>query len=332
MTEKMPRMTTLTRPTSTSSSSTTTSTSTSTSTSNSILTSTSRKERSVKVRSSSKKPKNESNGPYQAYQNMKLQQLNYRSTIDCGQKECLLRHQLLKDCIVYSHKNNTDCMIPCKLDNCEKTFHHFMNCPIWECHSKTTTTSTTTTEKTTTTSKTTTERTTTATPDYTTTSTFSPTTPIPSPVEFHYSILFFLSIGIHCITLFAICCFCFYRRSRYCRRFRRRRQRSRSNVPLLPNDHRFFSIGSENDSNSDIDPPRSATDHSATTDTAPAGTSAPLLNERNPNSSLFEDIDLGSSSPRPYYERREYMVMRDYSNYSTFRPQAKTQTAHSQSS
>jgi hypothetical protein len=54
--------------------------------------------------------------------------------IDCGDKECFLRHEMKKKCVLFLHTNNTDCEIPCKLDGCDTEVHSFMNCPIWECN------------------------------------------------------------------------------------------------------------------------------------------------------------------------------------------------------
>ena len=53
---------------------------------------------------------------------------------------------------------------------------------------------------------------------------------------------------------------------------------------------------------------------------------APLLNQRIPNDSLFDDIDLGppvhlSTSPRAHFKKRECMVLKDY---QTFKPQPKS--------
>lgn len=63
--------------------------------------------------------------------------------INCGDKECSLEHVMLQNCEVYLHTNNTNCNIPCELVGCETELHHFMNCPIWICHSITTPSTTT---------------------------------------------------------------------------------------------------------------------------------------------------------------------------------------------
>ena len=100
----------------------------------------------------------------------------YRS-IDCHDKECSLRHQILANCIVYLHTNNSNCNIPCKLDGCEKEMHHYINCPIWNCTPYSTTSTSTTTLSSTTTQ--TTDTTTTSSAETTTT---TPDTPTPIPV------------------------------------------------------------------------------------------------------------------------------------------------------
>jgi hypothetical protein len=66
------------------------------------------------------------------------------SSVNCGDKECNLRHQILKDCTVYLHTNNSDCSIPCKMNGCKKELYHFINCPIWQCRTLTTTSTTST--------------------------------------------------------------------------------------------------------------------------------------------------------------------------------------------
>jgi hypothetical protein len=113
-----------------------------------------------------------------------------RSDIDCGSKICFLTYQVIPNCFLYLHNNNTNCEIPCNLQNCTKELHHFITCPVWRCHDliPTTTKTTTTTARTTTTSKrtttsTTTLKTTTALPTTTTTSgltttTLNPPTPV----------------------------------------------------------------------------------------------------------------------------------------------------------
>ena len=72
-----------------------------------------------------------------------------RMDVDCGSKICYLTHEVVDNCFLYIHKNNTDCEIPCKLDNCTRELHHFIACPIWHCHAIPTTTTTRTTTTTT---------------------------------------------------------------------------------------------------------------------------------------------------------------------------------------
>jgi hypothetical protein len=96
--------------------------------------------------------------------------------IDCGDKQCVLEHHLMQNCIVYLPANNTECQIPCKLSGCKQEVHHFISCPTWMCLPHTTTTSTPTTSTTTTSSTTSTSSKSTTTTSRTTTTTSTSST------------------------------------------------------------------------------------------------------------------------------------------------------------
>ena len=89
-----------------------------------------------------------------------------RSDVICDDKVCFVDYEIVADCYVYLHSNDTNCDIPCKLSGCQKELHHFISCPIWTCNAFTTTS---TSKSTSTTTTTTTDLTTTSRPDSTTT-------------------------------------------------------------------------------------------------------------------------------------------------------------------
>ena len=172
--------------------------------------------------------------------------------IDCGDKTCSLRHEVKRNCVIYLHSNNTNCNIPCKLDGCKTEVHRYMNCPIWDCISTTTTTSTTTISTTTGTE-------TTTIPSYTTS---SPQPCPPCPIVHSHV---FISVLLNILLILGICSFLIYKNYqtialyfRRCCDFCRRSQ-SRSQTPpprrtsLLENDNRYFSVGSDVESNNDLD-------------------------------------------------------------------------------
>jgi hypothetical protein len=158
-------------------------------------------------------------------------------SVDCGDKECSLSHRFMDRCKVFLHTNVTDCKIPCLLDGCQTQVHHFMNCPVWECNDYTTTTLSTTTSSSTTTP-------------------FStiPPDPVPSNISV-YEIVFYTSIAINAVVIFALFTFVYYKCQKMCKNFCNRRAGNRSgdngddgtaeNVPLIP---RAFTIGSNDTS------------------------------------------------------------------------------------
>lgn len=70
--------------------------------------------------------------------------LRHMTNMDCGDKVCDVRYQLVPTCLLYVINNNTDCDIPCNLEDCLKEIRLNFVCPIWQCEEKVTTTTTTT--------------------------------------------------------------------------------------------------------------------------------------------------------------------------------------------
>lgn len=60
--------------------------------------------------------------------------------MDCGDKICDVRYQLVPTCIYYVFSNNSNCDIPCNLEGCLKEIRLNFVCPIWQCEEKVTTT------------------------------------------------------------------------------------------------------------------------------------------------------------------------------------------------
>ena len=180
---------------------------------------------------------------------LKSKHLRSSDMVDCGQKECFLENILVRNCRYYLHTNNTDCDIPCKLDGCQTELHHYIICPIWNCHAKhttTTTTSTTTTtpRKTTRSTTTTTTHTTTRVPSTTTalvtttttsvtttTQSFIPFTLGPLPPIDHPAYLF-LSVTSNILLLLVLILILILKCKkgilRYCQRLRERRAAQRA--------------------------------------------------------------------------------------------------------
>ena len=161
--------------------------------------------------------------------------------IDCGDRQCFLEYKVLPDCFIYLETNNTNCIIPCKLEGCEREFHHFIVCPLWHCEVLTTSTKSTTSTTASTTSMTTTSFTT---PSSTTTE---------RPSSHKMSALIYTSIVFN-IFLFAILfAFVIHKiRARWQRYQLTRPQNSSENErPLPPDPNQYYSIGS---SDSETDP------------------------------------------------------------------------------
>lgn len=71
---------------------------------------------------------------------------------DCGDRECSVEYRLMANCDIFVAQNETfDCDYPCSFDNCVKEQHTWINCPIWFCQAKTTTSTTSSTTSTSTT-------------------------------------------------------------------------------------------------------------------------------------------------------------------------------------
>ena len=159
------------------------------------------------------------------------------ASTDCGDKTCSLRHQLIKDCYLYVHSNSSDCNIPCHLEGCRKELHHFINCPIWECHFN----NSTTTASTTTSTAATTE--------------MPPIPPNPTPLPTStVSIVLYISLLMNIIFVMSIVGCYAYKKFRVRRGYEQLSQQLTQHidrrVSLLSNDNRFFSIGSNRDSES----------------------------------------------------------------------------------
>lgn len=150
------------------------------------------------------------------------------SAIDCGDKQCSLTHKIMQNCIIYLHTNATDCVIPCKLGGCKTEMHHYINCPTWECNPYTTTTPSTTTSTMTTTTMT------------------SEPAPSPSPTELDFEkVILYISLGLNLLFVLTIIALGLYIKK--CTIRPRQIIRSRR-LSLLPDDSRYFSLGSD-DSN-----------------------------------------------------------------------------------
>ena len=228
------------------------------------------------------------------------------SAVDCGDKECSLRHQLLKDCTIFIHTNSTDCMIPCRMTGCKTETRHFINCPIWECTSKTTTTSTTTT----TTPTTTTSTSTTSIPTTT-------LTPIPTPNPGPNNAVIISSVSVNVLFVMLAIGLVLYFKVLKPQMLRRRR--GTGFVPLLANNDRYFTIGSDHSNAGESPPPPSP----RFSEQLPMNEMNASLHERNPDS--FEDIILRAPTrltPSPAEAGAYHQSSpRGYSNYSTFKPE-----------
>ena len=233
---------------------------------------------------------------YQLFKPVKELSKRMTST-DCGDKECSLRHQFLKDCYLYLHTNVTNCNIPCHLEGCKKELRHSMSCPIWECHNTTTTTTASTT-----------------------TSTATTTTPYPGPgptpgpgpeptpmPTSAISILLYISLAFNLAFILIGSILFAYRRYS----LRMRYQPIPEEIPLtrrvslLSNDNRFFSVGSDSESNNeqqDI--------------TAPSNVSAST--GAIPKRSTFHAVNLESSPESTPSSSLHDRFLR--STYSTFKP------------
>lgn len=163
----------------------------------------------------------------------------YRS-IDCGDKQCSLSHRILQNCVIYLHTNNTECAIPCKLDGCKTEMHHYINCPIWECTSYTTTTMTTTSSTATTTN----------TPD---TTSLSPPSPNPTDLDY-YSLALYISLGLNALFATIIIVLSLYiKKTRTWHQQIGRQSVRQRRVSLLPNNNRYFTLASEDDDSNDTE-------------------------------------------------------------------------------
>ena len=162
--------------------------------------------------------------------------------IDCGDRQCYIEYKVLPDCFIYLETNNTNCIIPCKLDGCEREFHHFIVCPIWNCEAATTTTTMSTTSTTTSTTSMT-----------TTTFTTPRTTTTERPSSNKMSALIYTSIVFN-IFLFAIVFAVIIHkiRARW-QQYQSRRQQntSQNDRPVPPDPNQYYSLDSNSDSETD---------------------------------------------------------------------------------
>jgi hypothetical protein len=233
-------------------------------------------------------------------------EVDFLGSVECSDKECVLEHKLMQNCIIYLHSNNTNCKIPCDLSGCRTEMHHFMNCPIWQCTFYPNTSTTTTT--------------TTSIPDFTTTN-----GPNPFPPQSHDSILY-SSLLINVIFVLGLLFLAFQKLKKW-HRSRNARISVQRRSPVLENDHPYFSVATE-DSNSDSNESPTANQQSGEV----VGEFVQILtNDRNvpilQNSltsepDLFENVRLNTPPVKSYIEfkNRPFMVMKDYRDYSTFKP------------
>lgn len=239
----------------------------------------------------------------------------YRS-IHCHDKECSLSHQILANCVIFLHTNNSNCNIPCELDGCRKEMHHYMNCPIWNCIPYTTTTMTTTTSTpyTTTTMTTTTSTQTTTVTDTTTTTTEMPFPPI-CPTFRTESILLYISFFLNILFVLIIIALVIYLYKKMYVRQSQNSNRTRR-VSLLDNNDHYFSIGSNdaNESNSENLP---LLERNCRRNQNQASSSIPVN-----NSPTFENIALTPNSPlsmrnQVAEDQTEFRVRHGFSTYKS---------------
>lgn len=162
---------------------------------------------------------------FETYEQWQQQLFGVKET-DCGDRICSLEHRILPTCILYLPNPNTDCNIPCKMENCKKEIHYFFDCPLWECVPKTTT--------------------------------ISPPVPTPTPAEPSHNAVLYVSIALN--ALFVVCFVLFFYKAFQSFRQMRLRQRETGNTrnadlergiirDTFVNQH--FSLADEDDNESD---------------------------------------------------------------------------------
>ena len=183
-----------------------------------------------------------------------------------------------ENCYLYIHKNNSGCEIPCKLENCVKELHHFIDCPIWTCKDFNPTT--TTAQTTTTTTTKTTPPISTTTPD--TPSPFIPLIPLPidQPVVIYSSLV----LNILLILLLIII---FYYKCKKCITRRIRNFRNRNARPFVDNLEGDQNVETELTNARQIPSNRNRF-FSLVSDSTDDGENEPLL----------QNVELSSESPR----------------------------------
>ena len=64
------------------------------------------------------------------------------SKVDCGTQTCDSVFEVLETCLVYLEPDTptSTCMIPCDVSGCIVKTYHFINCAVWTCQDKVTTT------------------------------------------------------------------------------------------------------------------------------------------------------------------------------------------------
>lgn len=60
--------------------------------------------------------------------------------VNCEDKVCFLEFHFKKVCSIYQNNGTNDCSIPCSMTTCETEVYKNINCPIWTCVSKVTST------------------------------------------------------------------------------------------------------------------------------------------------------------------------------------------------
>jgi hypothetical protein len=220
---------------------------------------------------------------------------------DCGDKECFVRHSILKNCVLYLQTNVTDCVIPCNLVGCKTETHHFMNCPIWECkfypNATTTTPPTTTSESTS-------------------------TTKIPGPFVPDET-FFYSSVACNILVVFLLVSFVLWKLNQCLKKRRTVTQVTQSREPLLDNNDQYFTLGNGHD---DDGSSNESVANAIVSDLVPI-----TLNRSNYHDRVldelgnFDDVPLDSQENTPETPLHNCFELRNrQSNYLTFKPLPKT--------
>lgn len=135
----------------------------------------------------------------------------------CLDQICFLKYVYVSECIEFHQSNDSDCILPCKVDTCAKTFHYDSLCPMWFCEPMTTTTSSTST--------------TTGLTTFSTTSNYSPDDSLELKLQVSFAFNIFFCV-IACVFFIVckrtICSFC----GRLRRNFQSNWSSENENIPL----------------------------------------------------------------------------------------------------